>query len=90
MLERTTRDAALVPALRPAMEGTALWREEAVKTLLRGRPERGVRRQRLRAAVGHALAFETWRPLVHQQGLTAAEAVDLMTGLIDAAAKRAV
>lgn len=38
--------------------------------------------QRLRtAAIGHAMAYETWRSLT-EKGLTDAEAVDLMTGLV--------
>jgi len=85
MLEKTTRDAAVVPALRPAMEGSALWAEAAAETLLRGRRERGARRRRARAAIGHALSFPTWRSLIREQGLSVQEAVALMAGLVAAA-----
>ena len=44
-----------------------------------GRPERGARRRRVRAAIAHALEFETWRSLVRRQGLDRDDAVDLMT-----------
>jgi len=36
----------------------------------------------LSAAVGHAVAFPTWRALRHAQGLTNAQAVRLMVGLV--------
>lgn len=48
--------------------------------LARGRP----RRKSVRAAIGHALAFETWRSLVRREGLTRAQAVDAMTRLVAA------
>jgi hypothetical protein len=48
---------------------------------LRGRPAR-----RTRAAIGHALAFSTWRSLTHDQGLSDADAVRMMCRLVDAAA----
>ena len=86
MLEKTTRDAALVPAMRPVMEVVGAWLGEAAETLARGRPERGARRRRTKAALGHALSFPTWRSLVREQGLSEAEAVALMVGLVKAAA----
>lgn len=85
MLEKTTRDAAVVPALRPAMEGSSLWAEAAAEALMRGRRERGARRRRVRAAIGHALSFPTWRSLVREQGLSGEEAVALVAGLVTAA-----
>jgi AcrR family transcriptional regulator len=87
MVEKTTRDAALVPALRPSMEAIAGWLEAATDAIVSGRPERGARRRRLRAAVGHALSFDTWRSLVRDQGLSASEAIELMAGLAAAAAR---
>jgi AcrR family transcriptional regulator len=50
--------------------------------LVAGRGLRGRAKQRTRAAIGHALAFTTWRSLVREQRLSDAEAVDLMVGLI--------
>lgn len=87
MLERTTRDAALVPAMRSAVERMGGWFAEAIATIIRGRPERGARRRRVEAAVGHALSFATWRSLVHDQGLSNSEAVDLMHGLVKLASE---
>jgi hypothetical protein len=41
----------------------------------------------VRAAVGHALAFETWRSLVRHQGMSRSETIELM-GALTAAAGR--
>jgi AcrR family transcriptional regulator len=43
---------------------------------------RGRRRARLRAAIVLALAFETWRTLAHEEGLSHKDAVVIATGLI--------
>jgi hypothetical protein len=42
-------------------------------------------RKRQRAAIGHALAFGTWRSLAREQGHDDAEAADLMCRLVAAA-----
>jgi AcrR family transcriptional regulator len=86
MVEKTTRDVALVPALRPAMDAFAAWFEHAAGALLRGSRYRGARRRRVRAAVGHALAFATWSSLVRDQGLAGSEAVELMLAMVRSAA----
>lgn len=86
MLVRTTRDAELVPAMRQPMEGMRAWLGYAAELMMRGRRERGARRRRVRAAIGHALDFSTWRSLVREQGLETAEAAQLMLALIAAAA----
>jgi AcrR family transcriptional regulator len=88
MLENTTRDVVLVPALRPSMDAFAAWLGLATEALLRGRRERGARRRRVRAAVAHALAFDTWRSLVRGQALAQREAVELMEGLVAGAARQ--
>jgi hypothetical protein len=40
------------------------------------------RRKAVRAAIGHALEFETWRSLVRRNGLTQTQAVDAMLGFV--------
>jgi hypothetical protein len=40
------------------------------------------RRKSVKAAIGHALEFETWRSLVRRQGLSHAQAVDAMVRLV--------
>jgi AcrR family transcriptional regulator len=87
MLENVSRDLALVPALRPSMEAFAGWLEGAADAILPSRPEHGPRRRRVRAVVGHALAFQTWRSLVREQHLSEADAIELMLGLVAVAAR---
>jgi AcrR family transcriptional regulator len=70
------RDAAVVPA---GVRGELTGRIAAVAdAAARGWP----RRKTVRAAIGHALEFETWRSLVRRQGLSRAQAVDAMTTLV--------
>ncbi len=88
MLEKTTRDVAVVEALAPSMAEFAGYLAAAREVIVQGRPERGARRRRARAAVGHALAFHTWRSLVREQGLGQEEAVELMAGLVIEATPR--
>jgi hypothetical protein len=38
--------------------------------------------RRLRAVVGHAISFWTWRSLCLDQGLADTEAVDAVTGMV--------
>jgi AcrR family transcriptional regulator len=55
-------------------------------SLMAGRGLRGGAARRTRAAIGHALAFPTWRSLTREQGLSDADAVRLMVRLVQAAA----
>ena len=87
MLEKVTRDVALVPALRPPMEAFRDSLNAAADAICRGRPERGARRRRVRAAVGHALEFETWRSLVSHQGLSRSETIELMGAVVNVAGR---
>ena len=45
-------------------------------------PFGGGEHRRLRAVVGHAISFWTWRSLCLDHGLTDTEAVDAMTGMV--------
>ena len=71
------RDAESVP--RDVLEQRGVWRQAVHERLTRGRP----RRKAVRAAIGHALEFETWRSLTRRQGLSRRGAVDAMLGLVD-------
>jgi hypothetical protein len=42
----------------------------------------GERGEALLTAIGFALAFQTWRTLVRQQGLEEDRAVELMVGMV--------
>jgi AcrR family transcriptional regulator len=77
MLELLIRDLPVVPAVQSQFRLPG-YLDSGADVLLAGRPERGAARRRARAALGHAVAFETWLSLVRQQGLTSAEAIRLM------------
>ncbi len=83
MLTNAGRDRAALPErLRAAAEaGEAA----QIDLLLRPFRARGARRQRARAAIGHAISFWTWRSLCHERGLPATDAVRLSTAMVTAA-----
>jgi AcrR family transcriptional regulator len=81
MLANLLRDLGIVEAVQQQFAQFLNYMEVARLTLIVGRRERGRRAQRVRAAVGHGLAFTTWRSLVREQGCTANEAVDMMCQL---------
>jgi AcrR family transcriptional regulator len=72
------RDASVVPATAEALGKTTAVFEAFSDAVARGWP----RRKAVRAAIGHALEFETWRSLVGRQGLSRAQAVDAMVSLV--------
>jgi AcrR family transcriptional regulator len=85
MWERAYRDGPVVPALHGPLSAWFDYLEQARTVVLSAFDGRGRARARLGAAIGHALAFETWRSLT-ARGLTRREAVDLMGTLVRAAA----
>ena len=88
MLERTSRDAPLVPAMGAAVQRSLDYREALRAALMKGRPERGRSRERVAAALGHALAFGTWQSLVRGQGLETDDAAELMVRFVESAGGR--
>lgn len=78
MMANVLRDEAVVPIVRQLLEGYRQYLEAAREVLLRGRRIRATARRRTRAAVGHALAFTTWRSLAVEQGLDDASCAELM------------
>jgi AcrR family transcriptional regulator len=85
MLEHSLRDATVSPLVAKMLGPYRAYVAAAVDVLMRGRPERGHARRRVRAAVGHALAFETWHSLAVEQGLGDGEAAALMGRLVTCA-----
>ncbi len=84
MLTHVERDRELLPAeVRRSNEGTDARLRDV---LLQPFAVRGARRRRLRALLGHAVKFATWRSLCVEQGLTDREAVETMAELALAAA----
>src|SRR4051794_9797588 len=88
MLGNVARDAALVPALGEVLgrSGAAEHAEAMRDALLTGRGLRGGKRRRVRAAIDLALDLATWQRLTGAGDLSDAEAVDVMTAAVRAAA----
>jgi len=85
MLDLVFRDAPLVPAIKPAVDGFRHQLRAIHTALMRGRRVRGRKRLRMAAAVGHAIGFGAWSSLVRENGLDSGEAVDLMAAMVAAA-----
>lgn len=88
MLTSLLRDAPLVPSVAVRLGAFHVYLDAVQDILVAGRRTRGHARRRTRAAVGHALAFATWRSLTREQGLTDAEAIALMCALVEGAGAR--
>src|SRR5712691_175645 len=82
MLDLVFRDAPLVPAIKPAVDGFRHQLRAIQAALMRGRRERGRKRLRIAAAVGHAIGFGAWSSLVRENGLDSSESVDLMAAMV--------
>ena len=85
MMENLHRDEATMPVVQKFFAGFHEYLAGAREILLTGRPERGRKRELVRAALGHALAFPTWRSLTREQGLEDGEAAALMWRLVASA-----
>jgi AcrR family transcriptional regulator len=86
MFSNVLRDAELVDFARDAVAPLNAYLDEAAEALLIGRSARGRRRQLLRGALRHAIAFSTWRSL-SANGIGRPDAAKLMAALIEGAAK---
>ena len=87
MMENLLRDEPVVPAVRRQFSGYREYLAVARDVLVTGRGVRGRARERVRAAVGHALGFTTWRSLAREQGLDDSQAAELMCRLVCAASR---
>lgn len=67
----------------PVMKGYREHWDRAVGVIAAAGRVRGRQRELVRAAIGHAIGFPTWRSLVRDQGLSDEEAADLMVRLLD-------
>ena len=76
MLANSERDRPVVPMLAELTDPRPM-HEAVVGILMAGRP----RRKAVRALLGHAVAFPTWRSLCRTQGLSEREAARLMARL---------
>jgi AcrR family transcriptional regulator len=80
------RDEAVHETVRRQLRGFHDYVRTIENTLMAGRGLRGGAGRRTRAAIGHALAFATWRSLTRDRGLSDGDAVRLMCSLVQAAA----
>jgi AcrR family transcriptional regulator len=86
MYESLFRDETLVPSVHRRLRDFYRYLRTAQDVLMTGRKVRGRRAARTRAAIGHALAFATWRSLIQEQGMAPDDAVALMCRLVSDAA----
>jgi AcrR family transcriptional regulator len=82
MLENLYRDQDTVPSVQATFAAFGDYLAGAREVLMAGRGLRGRRRERVQAAVGHAVAFATWRSLTVEQGVDDDVAADLMCRLV--------
>jgi AcrR family transcriptional regulator len=80
------RDEPLVPIVHRRLGDFYGYLRAMEDSLMAGRGLRGRAARRTRAALGHALAFPTWRSLSREQALGDGEAVALMAVLVAGAA----
>ena len=82
MVGRAERDLPDAPVLREVLAPTFAHWARLRDVLVTGWPVPEERRALVAAAVGHAVAFATWRSLVREQGLDDAQAVEAMAALV--------
>ena len=80
------RDELLVPVVHRKLGEFYGYLSAIQRALMLGRGLRGRRARRTRAAIGHALAFATWRSLTREHGLSDEDAVALMCALVEGGA----
>jgi len=85
MLDNLFRDETTVPVVRQQFSGFRGYLEQARDVLMAGRSVRGDVRRRTQGAVGHAVAFSTWKSLVREQQLSNVEAAALMVSAVSSA-----
>jgi AcrR family transcriptional regulator len=81
MMENLIRDEPVSELVRTHFAAYRGYIAAARETLLRGRAG-GRAGGRERAAIGHALAFGTWRSLALDEGLDDGQAIELVTRLV--------
>ncbi len=85
MLDKLLRDEAAVPMVAKLFAPYHQLLATMTEILTRGRGLRGKARDRVRAAIGHAISLRTWEQLTGEGGLGDEEAAELMRRLVDAA-----
>jgi AcrR family transcriptional regulator len=86
MLDNLFRDEATVLLVRERFAAFRGYFAAGRDALMAGRKLRGAARRRTQAALGHAIAFSTWKSFVREEGLSEADAAVLVCALVAAAA----
>jgi AcrR family transcriptional regulator len=84
MLDNLFRDESIVPMVAERFAAFRAYLAQAQETLMAGRRLRGTAAGRTRGALGHAVAFSTWKSLVREHGVPDADAVELLCALVEA------
>jgi AcrR family transcriptional regulator len=87
MLDKLLRDETAVPMVAKLFAPYHQLLAAMTEILMRGWGLRGKPRDRVRAAIGHAISFRTWQQLTGEGGLGDEEAAELMRRLVAAAAE---
>ena len=85
MLDKLLRDEETVPIVAEIFAPFHQFLAGVVEVLMRGRRLRGKAKVRVRAAIGHAIAFRTWQQLTEEGELGDDAAAELMRRLVAAA-----
>jgi len=88
MFDNLFRDETTVAVVGERFVAFRGYLNAAGSTLMTGRRLRGAARRRTAAALGHAIAYSTWKSLAREHQLTDREASALIRGMVDAAAPR--
>jgi AcrR family transcriptional regulator len=84
MIDKLLRDESTVPVVAEEFAVYHQFLAIAAEILMRGRGLRGNAAKRIRAGIGHALAFRTWQDLTEVQGLSEKQSIELMRSLVAA------
>lgn len=82
MFTRAAGDLEQIPVLREVLVPLFAYWERVRAVLCAPWKVSGHERMRVRALVGHAISFQTWRSLAREQKLRDAEAVDLLVKVV--------
>ena len=82
MMTNILRDEAAMPVITPHLNHYREYLVGARVVLMEGRSETGAGRLLAEAAIGHALAFHTWRSLAREQKLRLDDALHLVLLLV--------
>jgi AcrR family transcriptional regulator len=83
MYDSLLRDEPFVPSVRRRLRDFYEYLRTIQDILMAGRRLRGSDARRTRAAIGHAVAFPTWRSLTGEQRLRDEDAAALMCRLVE-------